>query len=236
MRRDKLGKLYDRLSSEERFKLVVEAESRGDDKESGQLLWSAARCTYEQADPDYTNLVRASKDLTWAVCLDLLPRLAKMHMARASSEVLELACGAFAEDARASYLRVRRQGAEMDRRKAGREGDPPQETEEYSSEAEETLKHMAARMEWAAEGFAGLGQDLEFETAADARALWEAFGNVCREGLGLEPKKLVGLWFEAALPELEELEALTEEVQVEQEEIEKCEALIEDGWRKLVQG
>jgi hypothetical protein len=236
MRRNKLGKLYDRLSSEERFKLVVEAESRGDNKESGQLLWSAARCTYGQADPDYTNLVRASKDLTWAVCLDLLPRLAKMHMAKASSEVLHLACGAFAEDARVSYLRVRRQGAEVAWHKAGTEDDTLQETEEHNSDAEETLKHMATRMEWAAEGFAGLGQDLVLETAADARTLWEAFGNFCREGLGLEPKKLVGLWFEVALPELEELETLTEDVRLEQEEIEKHEALIEDGWRKLVEG
>jgi hypothetical protein len=95
---------------------------------------------------------------------------------------------------------------------------------------------MSARMEWASVGFAGLAQDLELQTAEEARALWEAFSNFCREELGLEPKKLVKLWFESALPKLEELETCTEDVEVEQEEIEKNEALIEEGWRKLMEG
>ena len=234
MKKNGLGKLYDRLTPEERFRLVVEAEVRGDEGESRRLVQSAPRYTYEEADPAYTRLARASKDLTWAVCLDLLPRLAKMRMVRVFSEILPLVCGAFAKDARASYLRGRREGAKWAWRAAGREGDPPEEPEGDGSEAEETLKHMSARMEWASVSFAGLAQDLELETATDARALWEAFCSFCRAELGIEPKKLVKLWFEAALPEIEELEALTKDVEVEREEVEKSEELIKDGWRKLV--
>src|SRR4051812_1766284 len=113
MKKKGLGSLYDRLSPEERFKLVVEAETRGDDRESRKLVRSAPRYTYTEADPIYTGLARASKDLTWAVCLDLLPRLAEMRMVRAFAEILPLSCDAFAEDARASYLSGRRAGAEM---------------------------------------------------------------------------------------------------------------------------
>jgi hypothetical protein len=78
--------------------------------------------------------------------------------------------------------------------------------------------------------------DLELETAAEARALWEAFSNFSHEELGLEPKKLVKFWFEAALSEIEELEALTENVELDREKVEESEGYIRDGWRKLVEG
>src|ERR671928_528419 len=124
MKKDGLGKLYDRLTPEERFRLVVEAEARGDGRETEWLVRSAPRYTYEEADPAYTSLARASKDVTWAVCLDLLPRLAEMRMARAFSEILPCVCGAFAKDARTSYLRGQREGAQRAWKAASREGDP----------------------------------------------------------------------------------------------------------------
>ena len=59
MKKNGLGKLYDRLTPEERFRLVVEAEVRGDEGESRRLVQSAPRYTYEEADPAYTRLARA---------------------------------------------------------------------------------------------------------------------------------------------------------------------------------
>ncbi len=126
MKKNGLNKLYDRLTPEERFQLFVEAEARGDKKESWWLVRSAPRYTYTQADPAYTRLVRASKDLTFAVCLDLLPRLQAMRMARAFAEIIPLVCQAFAQDARASYLAAQRAGAKRAWRAAGRECDPPE--------------------------------------------------------------------------------------------------------------
>ena len=87
MKKNGLNKFYDRLTPEERFQLFVDAEARGDKKESWWLVRSAPRYTYTPADPAYTRLVRASKDLTfagyaWTCCrafrqcewLELLPR------------------------------------------------------------------------------------------------------------------------------------------------------------------
>jgi hypothetical protein len=68
VRKDGLGKLYDRLTSEERFRLVVEAEIREDKGESRRLVDSAPLCTCTQTDPAYTRRVRASHEITWAVC------------------------------------------------------------------------------------------------------------------------------------------------------------------------
>ena len=53
-------------------------------------------------------------------------------------------------------------------------------------------------------------------------------------GLGLEPKKLVKFWHEAALPELEELESLTEGLEIDWEKLEESEALLKSGWSKLM--
>src|SRR5215213_5547609 len=104
MRKDGLGKLYDRLTPEERFRLVIEAETRGDEEESGRLVRSAPRYTYTQADPAYTSLVRASHNVTWAVCLDLVPSLAKMQMIAAFREALPLTYNACENDAIDAYL------------------------------------------------------------------------------------------------------------------------------------
>ena len=79
MKKNGLGKLYDRLTPKERFKLVVEAEIRGDNKEFGQLVRSAPRYTYEQVDLAYTDLMKASRDLTWTICLDLPPAAPFQH-------------------------------------------------------------------------------------------------------------------------------------------------------------
>ena len=235
MKKNGLGKFYDRLTPKERFKLVMEAEIRGDNKEFGQLVRSAPRYTYEHADPAYTDLVKASKDLTWTICLDLLPRLSNMRMARAFAEILPLACGTFAEDARDCYLRGRREGAERAWRAAGKEGDLPKgEPNGEGSGAKEALGRLSVRMEWASEGFADVAHKVELENAKRALTLWEAFGAFCREELGMEPKKLVRFWYEAALEEIEELEVRREEVEVEREDVEKTAAAIEEGWRKLV--
>jgi hypothetical protein len=159
-----------------------------------------------------------------------------MQMARSFAEILPLACGAFAEDARTCYLRGRREGAQRAWRAAGREGAPPEEPEGGGSEAEEAVTRMSARMQWASVGFAGLTQDLELRITTEAQALWEAFGSFCREELGVEPKKLVKLWFEAALPEIEELERLTQDAEPDQEKVEKNQTLLKDGWRRLMEG
>jgi hypothetical protein len=79
-------------------------------------------------------------------------------------------------------------------------------------------------------------QDLELETAAEARALWEAFSNFSRKELGLEPKKLVKFWFQPALSEIEELEALTKAVELDREKVEESEGYIRAGWQRLVEG
>jgi hypothetical protein len=238
MRKGGLGKLYDRLTPEERFRLVIEAETREDKRESRRLVDSAPRYAYRQADPAYTRRMRASQGMTWAVCLDLLPRVARMQMVRAFYETLPLTYNACENEAIDAYLNGHKAGSRRAWETAGKPGDPPGwgEEDEEDSEIEEALGQVAEYIQDASTRFTGLLKDLELETAAEARALWEAFSNFSRVELGLEPKKLVKFWFEAALCEIEELEALTENVELDREKVEESEGYIRDGWRKLVEG
>ncbi len=99
-----IDKLYDRLAPEERFRLVIEAEARGDEEESRRLARSAPRYTYTDADPDYINRLRASQEITTAVCLDLAPPLARVRMIEGFSAALPLAHNACINEAHFAYL------------------------------------------------------------------------------------------------------------------------------------
>ena len=233
MRKDGLGKLYDRLTPEERFRLVIEAEVRGDKGEFGRLVQSAPRYTCTMADPAYTRLLRASRDVTWAVCLDLYPRLGQVRIVRSFSEALPLTYNACEGEAHLAYLDGRETGAREGWRAAGKEGNPP-EPDEDDPETEVALERIGSRIQGASKRFTGLLKDLELEIAREARALWEAFGNFSREELGLEPRKLVKFWLDDALPEIEELEALTEGLEIDREKLEESEDLLRSGWRKLI--
>ena len=234
MRKKGLSKFYDRLTPEERFKLVVEAQTRGDQGETSQLVQSTPRYTCEEADPAYRALVEASKDLTLTVCLCLLPSVAEIRMARAFAKILPLTCDAFAKHAHTSYLAGRQAGAKRAWRAAGKKGEPPEATEGDALEKE--VERASARIGGAAESLVDLPRKRELEDAKETRTSWEAFGNFCRKELELEPKKLVMAWFGAALPEIEELEVLTEDVEPEREEVEKSEADLKEAWLTRVNG
>ena len=61
MKKDGLKKLYDRLTPEERFNLLIEAVARGDEVECRNLVESCPRLTYEMNDMAYEDLVRRTR-------------------------------------------------------------------------------------------------------------------------------------------------------------------------------
>jgi hypothetical protein len=88
MRKDRLRKFYDRLTPEERFRLYIEAIARGDEEEGRNLEKSCPRLVYEMNDKAYEDRVRASEEITLAVCLDLAPRGTTLKMLMALSDAL----------------------------------------------------------------------------------------------------------------------------------------------------
>lgn len=97
-----LVRSYDRLDAEERFRLVMEAAARGDDRERDRLSQAAPMRAYKIADPTYMDRVDAAHDLSVALALDLGPRLMMLRLLRATPELVARSMAVGAEAAVAS--------------------------------------------------------------------------------------------------------------------------------------
>jgi hypothetical protein len=75
-----LGRLYDRLSSEERFRLKVLALARGDEEESERLTATCPRRDYTMYDWGFVGRWEAARELTMLAYMDVAGRLEKIKM------------------------------------------------------------------------------------------------------------------------------------------------------------
>jgi hypothetical protein len=80
MKQKGLGKLYDRLTPEERFKLDVEAMARGDTEESRRLVDTCPRRTYTMNEPRFTWRWDGAIHLTMAMLMDLRQNTGRLRM------------------------------------------------------------------------------------------------------------------------------------------------------------
>jgi hypothetical protein len=239
MRRDGLGKFYDRLTPNERFRLVVEAQARGDMDECLRLTESCPRNNYTMRDVAYETLVRASEEMVMVLCLDLAPRLAKIRILRAIHEGLPYIRITCLGAAHAAYFGGERAGMRLAWEAAGMEGNPPEPDEGnagYLATIEDTLDEITARIEKDYDRFIALLTEPKVRLSEEARAIWEAFSRFSHNDLGLEPKKLVRMWFEPALSEIDELERLTKDIDLDGQKVEENEILLRNYWSKLVGG
>src|SRR5919199_1772274 len=88
MKKKDLGKLYDRFTGEERFRLYIEALYRGDESEAERLIESCPRDTYSVRELAYTKRCAVSNSLTTGVCMELLQHLVKLEMIEAFRNIL----------------------------------------------------------------------------------------------------------------------------------------------------
>jgi hypothetical protein len=95
-----LGKLYDRLTPEERFRLDVLAMARGDAEESEFLTRTCPRHTYTMNDVGFAGRWQAAKELTTLTYMDIAGKVEKLRLIEAFgvivsaySELLEREAG-----------------------------------------------------------------------------------------------------------------------------------------------
>ena len=75
-----LGRLYDRLTPEERFRLDVLALARGDEEESGRLTAACPRRSYTMNDWGFVGRWEVARELAMVAYVDVLRRLDKIKM------------------------------------------------------------------------------------------------------------------------------------------------------------
>jgi hypothetical protein len=232
MRKDRLGRYYDRLRPEERFRLVIEALAREDEEECGRLARSCPKRNYAISDAAYEDRLRASEELTILVCLDLAPRLAKLEMLRAFSEVLAFLRNACLDEAHTAYFRGGVAGRRRAWKAAAREEDPPA-VDGNDPETDRALGEITSGIEGEWSKFTDLSERLRQDMLGEAKAIWEAFASFSRAEVGMEAEKLVKAWMEPMLPEIEKLKDISS-APAETEKMEEYESILERIWSYLV--
>jgi hypothetical protein len=232
MKKDGLTKFYDRLTLEERFKLLIEAIARGDETECRNLVKSCPRVIYEMNDLAYEDLVRASEKITTLVCLDLGPRLIKLRMFAGFSRVLASLRNTCLDEAHSAYFRGRALGEKAHR--GANSKDHPRERRNPDPESADALGKITSCIEEEWSVFEVLVGRLEEAMRIEVLAMWEAFSGFSREEMGVEPKALIRAWFEPMLAEIEAVEDTLDTRETNPQRLQEYASDLRQLWRKLV--
>ncbi len=200
-----LGKLYDRLDPEERFRLDVEATARGDGRESEKLADTCPRKAYTALDYGFSGRWIAAGEITRAVCLDLARHLCRLQMLDALTASLPTLRASFVNEAMGAYMGGHEAGSRHAWREAGMEGDPPGwepldddgEVEDDSLEDPaigKALDYIEERTE-GADLSPMLLERLQKSVASEALAVFEGYRRFCEGELSVEAEKMLAASF-----------------------------------------
>ena len=243
-----VGKLYDRLSPSERFRLDVEAQARGDEAESRRLVDTCPRRNYSMTDWAFSGRWQTTTEILLAVCVELSQYMSRLNMIDAIRETLPYAHVVYHNETDSAYLSGHEAGSRYAWKRAGMDGDPPgwapldeegesTDAEDFDPAIDEALETLNARLE-EADIMPGLLTRLEDKTTQEAWTLFEAFSSFCREELEVEPEKVTKALFEPIVARFEDLKARKEKFDTEADEGVASEyaAAFSEAWQSYLQG
>ena len=244
MKRGLARSVYDRLTAEERFQLVVEALAREDEPEVERLANTCPRIVYEMNDLAFGERFRASQMISSYVCAELMKVLGKVQAIEAYQEAVETYREALfssldraAQEAALRYHQGWDAGCNHAWQTSGKHGPFPwNDNANLNERAKEMAKSIKAGSRSEASG--GSGQDMSKEVSealsVRAQTIWEAFSRFCREQTGLEPETVLRACFPPALRLTKELKDVVSSVQAEPASLEDYEAMLVRTWGELV--
>jgi len=222
-----LGKLYDRLTPEERFALDVEAMARGDEEESRRLVDACPRRNYTMTDVAFSGRWMTTLEMVLAMCVDLTQHMSRLSMLDAIREMLPYARVVYRNEGEKAYLDGHEAGSRYAWQRAGMGGDPPgwqpleddleAEEEDFDPAVEGELDALTTRLE-EVDIMPELLERLERKITRQAWTLWEAFAGFAEASLGVAPEKLIKVLLEPALSGVEDLKERKERLGVESDE------------------
>ena len=240
MKKDRFGKLYHLFTGEERFQLHLEALYRGDEAEVKRLLESCPGEKYLMNEADFAGRCKASKEIVGMLCLALAPLLARLETKERFREALSYLSKSYINEGVVAYLDGHHAGARRAWEAAGKTGDPPEwKARKGGDEGDEgpamnqemqNIRSLTKRLEKTRGAVVGLLEEQERELLEKALTIWTAFVNCCSEECGVEPEKLVKVFFEPMLPEIERLRHLSDSTEVNPEMLKEYKAAFKKVW------
>jgi hypothetical protein len=238
-----LGRLYDRLSPEERFRLDVLALARGDEEESERLTATCPRRGYTMNDWGFVGRWEVARELALLTYVDMVRRLDKIKMIGAFRGLFPYLGTIWQDDVNWAYFDGHKAGSRPAWNRSGKAGEPPGwETDEEEAErnADPTIDEDLEK--WTGEGrYARLEgkqlEEMERELVGEALTAWLGFAGFCEREMGLEAEKLLEALarpFAEGVRDLEELSA-RHVVEADVEGVEEYLVLMTEAWRRQLE-
>jgi|SRR5215217_3137464 len=239
-----LGKLYDRLTPSERFRLDVEAQARGDEAESRRLVDSCPMRSYTMTDWAFSGRWQTTTEIVLAVCVELSQYMSRLNMIDAIRETLPYTRNVYHNEVDGAYLSGHEAGSRYAWERAGMDRDPPgwapldedgesTDAEDFDPAIDAELEATGARVE-EADIMPELLTRFEEKTTQEAWSLFEAFSSFCREELEVEPEKVTKALFEPIVARFEDLKARREKfsVHADKDRTSEYAAAFSEAWRR----
>jgi hypothetical protein len=234
-----LGRLYDRLTPEERFRLDVLALARGDQEESERLTSTCPRRDYTMNDWGFVGRWEAARELAMLAYMDVAGRLDKIKMIGAFRSLFPYLSNILQDDVHGAYFDGHKAGSRHAWNRSGKAGEPPgweADEEEAERNADPTIDEDLQR--WTGDGryarLEGKLEEMERELVREALTAWLGFVGFCAQEMGLEAEKLLEALarpFAERVRELEELSA-RHDVEPDVEGVEEYLAIMTEAWRR----
>ena len=239
MKKGRLDRFYPSFTGEERFQLHLEAVSRGDEAEVKRLLASCPRKSYTMNEVGYAYRCKASKEIVSMLDRVLSPLLAKLEMIKSFRETLPYTLEIYTDEAVFAYRDGYQAGSKRAWEAAGKTGDPPgwkeRKGDEDAKDSEvQRLRSISERLEKVSGAVVGPLVELERNLLEEALTLWIAFANCCREKCGVEPEKVVKVWFAPMMPEIEKLKGYLGSIELNPEMLKEHEEAFKKMWNQVI--
>ena len=237
-----LGRHYDRLSPEERFRLKILALARGDEEESERLTATCPRRDYTMYDWGFVGRWEAAQELALLAYVDVVRRLDKIKMIGAFHSIFPYLSNIWQDGVHWAYFDGHMAGSRHAWNRSGKTGEPPGwEADEEEAERNTDPAIDEDLQKWTGDGrYARLGgklEEMERELVREALTAWLGFSGFCDKEMGLEAEKLLEALarpFAERVPELEEL-STRHEVEADMQGVEEYLAIMTEAWRRELQ-
>jgi hypothetical protein len=217
-----LGRLYDRLSPEERFRLKVLTLARGDEEESEHLTATCPRRDYTMYDWGFVGRWEVARELAMLAYVDVVRRLDKINMIGAFRGLFPYLSTIWQDDMHWAYFDGHKAGSRHAWNRRGKAGEPPG----WEADEEEAERNADPTMD----------EDLRKWTGDGRYARLEGKLEEMEREMGLEAKDLVEALarpFAEVVRDLGELSA-RHEVEADAEGMEEYLVMMTEAWRRVI--
>jgi len=236
-----LGHLYDRLTPEERFRLVVLALARGDEEESERLTATCPRRGYTMYDWGFLGRWAAAWERAVLAHLDVARRLDKIRMIAAFRDLCPQLGTIWQNEVHLAYLDGHTAGSRHACNWSGKVGEAPGwEADEGTAGLNADPAMYEDLRKWAGDGMYArieeMLEELERELVREALTAWLGFARFCEQEMELEAEKVLEALARPFAEEVRELEDLSvrHEVEANAEDVEEYLASMTESWLRVL--